>query len=60
MGCWRGRYALANIQARPLCPTARPLAMHLAPGGPAFVAGLLANQVRQVLVADRQGGCGSR
>jgi ribosomal protein L11 methyltransferase len=33
---------LANILARPLCLMARPLAAHLAPGGTAILAGLLA------------------
>jgi ribosomal protein L11 methyltransferase len=47
---------LANVLARPLCLMVRSLAMHLAPGGPAIVAGLLANQVRQVLLADRRRG----
>jgi ribosomal protein L11 methyltransferase len=47
---------LANILARPLCLMARPLAAHLAPGGTAIVAGLLANQARQVLAAHRHQG----
>jgi ribosomal protein L11 methyltransferase len=47
---------LANILARPLCLMARPLAAHLATGGTAIVAGLLANQARQVLVAHRRQG----
>jgi ribosomal protein L11 methyltransferase len=47
---------LANILARPLCLMARPLAAHLAPGGTAILAGLLANQARQVLAAHRRQG----
>lgn len=47
---------LANILARPLCLMARPMAAHLAPGGTAIVAGLLANQARQVLAAHRRQG----
>jgi ribosomal protein L11 methyltransferase len=47
---------LANILARPLCLMARPLAAHLAPGGTAILAGLLANQARQVLVAHHRHG----
>ena len=47
---------LANILARPLCLMARPLAAHLAVGGTAIVAGLLANQARQVLAAHRRHG----
>jgi len=47
---------LANILARPLCLMARPLAAHLAPGGTAILAGLLASQARQVLAAHRRRG----
>ena len=47
---------LANILARPLCLMARPLAAHLAPGGTAILAGLLAGQARQVLAAHRRHG----
>ena len=47
---------LANILARPLCLMARPLATHLAPGGTAILAGLLASQARQVLAAHRRQG----
>jgi ribosomal protein L11 methyltransferase len=47
---------LANILARPLCLMARPLAAHLAPGGTAILAGLLATQARQVLAAHRRRG----
>ena len=47
---------LANILARPLCLMARPLAAHLAAGGTAIVAGLLAGQARQVLAAHRRRG----
>ena len=43
----------ANILARPLCLMARDLALHLAPGGTAILAGLLANQARWVLSAHR-------
>jgi ribosomal protein L11 methyltransferase len=49
---------LANILARPLCLMARSLAAHLAPGGTVILAGLLASQARQVLVAHRR--CGLR
>jgi len=48
----------ANILARPLCRMARALASHLAPGGTAILAGLLASQVRMVLAAHRR--CGLR
>jgi ribosomal protein L11 methyltransferase len=53
-----GRYDLvfANILARPLCAMARPLALHLAPGGVAILAGLLGTQVRMVLAAHRRQG----
>ena len=47
---------LANILARPLCLMARSLAAHLAPGGTAILAGLLATQARQVLAAHRRRG----
>ena len=47
---------LANILARPLSLMARPLAAHLAPGGTAILAGLLATQARQVLAAHRRRG----
>lgn len=46
----------ANILARPLCAMARHLALHLAPGGTAILAGLLAGQVRGVLAAHRRQG----
>ncbi|MBW4022106.1 MAG: 50S ribosomal protein L11 methyltransferase [Proteobacteria bacterium] len=46
----------ANILARPLCAMARPLAQHLAPGGHAILAGLLATQERMVLSAHRRQG----
>jgi ribosomal protein L11 methyltransferase len=46
----------ANILARPLCAMARPLAQHLAPGGRAILAGLLATQERMVLAAHRRQG----
>ena len=51
-----GRYdlVLANILARPLCAMARDLAAHLAPGGTAILAGLLATQARTVLAAHRR------
>ena len=53
-----GRYDLvfANILARPLCAMARPLALHLAPGGTAILAGLLGTQARMVLAAHRRQG----
>lgn len=47
---------LANILARPLCLMAGSLAAHLAPGGTAILAGLLASQTRQVLAAHRRHG----
>jgi ribosomal protein L11 methyltransferase len=47
---------LANILARPLCLMARDLALNLAPGGTAILAGLLANQARWVLSAHRAHG----
>lgn len=46
----------ANILARPLCMMARDLALNLAPGGTAILAGLLANQARWVLSAHRAQG----
>ncbi len=46
----------ANILARPLCSMAKDLATHLAPGGTAILAGLLANQARWVLAAHRRQG----
>ena len=46
----------ANILARPLCLMAKDLALHLAPGGSAILAGLLANQARWVLAAHRRQG----
>lgn len=56
--CGRGPYDLvfANILARPLSLMARDLALHLAPGGTAILAGLLANQARWVLAAHRARG----
>jgi ribosomal protein L11 methyltransferase len=54
----RGPYDLviANILARPLCLMARDLALNLAPGGTAILAGLLANQARWLLAAHRAQG----
>jgi ribosomal protein L11 methyltransferase len=46
----------ANILARPLCLMAKDLARHLAPGGTAILAGLLASQARWVLSAHRRQG----
>ena len=46
----------ANILARPLCLMSRDLALHLAPGGTAILAGLLSNQARWVLSAHRAQG----
>jgi ribosomal protein L11 methyltransferase len=46
----------ANILARPLCSMAQQLALHLAPGGTAILAGLLATQERMVLAAHRRQG----
>ncbi len=46
----------ANILARPLCRMARSLALNLAPGGTAILAGLLASQIRMVLAAHRRQG----
>lgn len=46
----------ANILARPLCAMARPLSLHLRPGGHAILAGLLASQERMVLAAHRRQG----
>jgi ribosomal protein L11 methyltransferase len=45
-----------NILARPLCAMAKDLAVHLAPGGTAILAGLLGNQARMVLAAHRRRG----
>ena len=45
-----------NILARPLCAMARDLALHLAPGGRAILAGLLVSQIRMVLAAHRPHG----
>jgi len=62
---WHGRavqarapydLVLANILARPLCRMARDLALGLAPGGTAILAGLLASQTRMVLAAHRRQG----
>ncbi|MCO6415265.1 50S ribosomal protein L11 methyltransferase [Siccirubricoccus sp. KC 17139] len=55
----RGRQfdlVFANILARPLCAMARPLSLHLAPGGTAILAGLLGTQARMVLAAHRRQG----
>lgn len=54
----QGPYDLvfANILARPLCMMARDLALNLAPGGTAILAGLLRNQARWVLAAHRMQG----
>lgn len=46
----------ANILARPLCAMAGELALHLAPGGAAILAGLLLEQRRLVLAAHRRHG----
>lgn len=46
----------ANILARPLARLARDLQRHLAPGGVAVLAGLLARQEAQVLTAHRRQG----
>jgi len=46
----------ANILARPLCAMARDLALHLAPGGTAILAGLLHTQARMVLAAHHRCG----
>lgn len=62
---WHGRavqagtpydLVLANILARPLCRMARDMALGLAPGGTAILAGLLMGQVRMVLAAHRRQG----
>ena len=45
-----------NILARPLRAMARDLALHLAPGGTAILAGLLKTQARDVLAAHRRQG----
>jgi len=47
---------LANILARPLMRLARPMALRLAPGGRAILAGLLVEQERLVLQAYRRQG----
>lgn len=46
----------ANILARPLCMMACDLALNMAPGGTAILAGLLKNQARWVLSAHRAQG----
>ncbi len=46
----------ANILARPLCAMAPELASHLAPGGTAILAGLLASQAAMVAAAHRRVG----
>ncbi len=46
----------ANILARPLCAMASALARHLAPGGYAILAGLLASQEAMVRAAHRRAG----
>ena len=46
----------ANILARPLCAMAGDLAVSLAPGGTAILAGLLTTQARMVLAAHRRAG----
>lgn len=46
----------ANILARPLCRMAAELAVNLAPGGTAILAGLLGSQARMVLAAHRRSG----
>jgi ribosomal protein L11 methyltransferase len=46
----------ANILARPLCAMAKHLAVGLAPGGTAILAGLLGTQARMVLAAHRRQG----
>jgi len=61
---WRSRalkgrsfdLVFANILARPLTRMAGDLAAHLAPGGVAILAGLLARQARWVLAAHRRRG----
>ncbi len=45
-----------NILARPLCAMAKDLAVNLAPGGTAILAGLLGTQARMVLAAHRRRG----
>ena len=47
---------LANILARPLCRMAQDLALNLAPGGTAILAGLLDTQARRVFSAHRRHG----
>jgi ribosomal protein L11 methyltransferase len=46
----------ANILARPLCAMAHDLAVNLAPGGVAILAGLLTRQENWVLAAHRRAG----
>jgi len=46
----------ANILARPLCAMAHDLAIHLAPGGQAILAGLLTTQANWVISAHRRAG----
>jgi ribosomal protein L11 methyltransferase len=54
----QGPYDLvfANILARPLCAMAHELAVNLAPGGRAILAGLLNTQANWVLLAHRRTG----
>ena len=49
-------FVFGNILARPLRAMARDLAVHLAPGGTAILAGLLKTQARDVLAAHRRQG----
>ena len=49
-----------NILARPLCAMAKHLAVHLAPGGVAILAGRLGSQIRMVLAAHRPHGLALR
>ena len=46
----------ANILARPLCQMAWQLSVNLAPGGTAILSGLLASQVRAVVVSHLRRG----
>ncbi|MCX2564035.1 50S ribosomal protein L11 methyltransferase [Acetobacter thailandicus] len=46
----------ANILARPLCLMAKDMAINLAPGGTAILAGLLRTQIPMVLSAHRRQG----
>ncbi|MDI2090202.1 50S ribosomal protein L11 methyltransferase [Commensalibacter oyaizuii] len=46
----------ANILARPLCKMAKNLAINLAPGGKAILAGLLKTQIPMVLGAHQRQG----